>query len=56
MKTKSPTAKPYFEDISEITKEIKKVLKGGRLILGPYTKKLEEMMSGKTRLHFRYDY
>jgi len=40
-----PSAKPFFldEDIPNILDEIKKVLKTGRLILGPYTNKFEEL-------------
>jgi len=40
---KIPGAKPYIEDIQEITKDIKRVLESRRLILGPYTRRLEEM-------------
>lgn len=40
---KVPSAKPYFEDIGGIVKDVKEVLESGRLILGPYTEKLEHM-------------
>jgi dTDP-4-amino-4,6-dideoxygalactose transaminase len=42
---KIPAAKPYFGGIPKISEDIKKVLRSGRLILGPYTKKFEEMFS-----------
>ena len=45
MKVKIPSAKPCFGSIKEISREIKKVLKSRRLILGPYTKKLEKKFS-----------
>lgn len=43
MKKKIPSAQPYFENIGQILKDVKKVLAGKRLILGTYTKTLEEM-------------
>ena len=41
---KIPQTRPYFndKDIGLINKDIAKILKSGRLILGPYTKKFEE--------------
>ena len=39
-----PSAKPYFskEQVKFISDSLKSILKSGRLILGPYTKKLED--------------
>jgi perosamine synthetase len=39
-----PSAKPFFseEDIQSISQEVSDVLRSGRLILGPYTKKFEQ--------------
>jgi len=42
---KVPTAKPYFEDIDLILKDIKDILINGRLILGDYTKRFEKEFS-----------
>jgi dTDP-4-amino-4,6-dideoxygalactose transaminase len=40
-----PSAKPFFkeEDISNILSDVNNVLKSGRLILGPYTQKFEDL-------------
>lgn len=42
------SAKPYFseEDIKAISREVSSILRSGRLILGPYTKRLEENFAG----------
>ena len=39
-----PSSKPYFskEQVKFISDSLKSILKSGRLILGPYTKKLED--------------
>ncbi len=39
-----PSTKPFFneEDIEKISEDIRLILRSGRLILGPYTQKLEE--------------
>jgi perosamine synthetase len=41
------SAKPFFreEDIKDISSEVSLILKSGRLILGPYTKRLEEIFA-----------
>lgn len=40
---KVPSAKPYFKNMADIARDIRNVLKSGRLILGPYTSKFEQM-------------
>jgi len=39
------SAKPYFDDINKILRDTEKILKSGRLILGPYTEKFENAFS-----------
>src|SRR3989338_1865104 len=39
---KIPSAKPYCSDIPEVLAEVGTVLKSGRLILGPFTERLEK--------------
>ncbi|MBL7124607.1 MAG: DegT/DnrJ/EryC1/StrS family aminotransferase [Dehalococcoidales bacterium] len=47
-----PSAKPYFEDIDAILEDVRTILTSGRLILGPYTKKFEELFAKDTGVKY----